>query len=95
VAAPDSPDLRADLRQADALVICAALPPPDVFAEIESLPVLLDAGYYLPARPAAWLPASASEHVGIVLNQYGNVGPLTVAHLARVTVRAAARRSRE
>lgn len=95
VATPDSPDLRADLRLADALVICAALPPADVFTEIEWLPVLLDAGYYLPARPATWLPASSSEHVGIVLNQYGNVGPLTVAHLARATVRAAARRSRE
>jgi methylenetetrahydrofolate dehydrogenase (NADP+)/methenyltetrahydrofolate cyclohydrolase len=92
VAAPDSPDLRADLRQADALVICAALPHADVFAEVEWLPVVLDAGYYLPARPAGWLATSASERVGIVLNQYGNVGPLTVANLARATVRAAARR---
>ena len=94
VTAPDSPDLRAHLRQADALVICAALPPADAFEEIEGLPVILDAGYYLPARPAAWLPASASERVGILLSQYGNVGPLTVAHLARASLRAAARHPR-
>ena len=90
VAPPDARDLRGILREADALVLGDVLPPAEAWSDVAWLPVILDASYYLPPRPHGWLPAGADERVGILLKQYGNIGPLTVAHLARATVRAAA-----
>lgn len=78
---------------ADAMIITETLPDARLFNAIEQLPVLLDAGYYLPPRPADWIPASARSRIGIHLTQYGNVGPLTVAHLAASTIRAASNRA--
>ncbi|HEY0673586.1 MAG TPA: tetrahydrofolate dehydrogenase/cyclohydrolase catalytic domain-containing protein [Longimicrobiales bacterium] len=74
-----------------ALVITESLPDVRIFDVIEELPVLLDTGYYLPPRPAGWIPARARARIGVHLTQYGNVGPLTVAHLARATLKAATR----
>lgn len=75
-----------------ALVITDSLPDARIFDVIEELPVLLDTGYYLSPRPEGWIPARARARIGVQLTQYGNVGPLTVAHLAQATLTAAARR---
>ena len=72
-----------------ALVIGEAAPAGEVWELFERVPVLLDAAYYLPPRPAGWLPAAVRERIDVHLTQYGNVGPLTVAHLAAATVTAA------
>lgn len=93
IVAHDSPALGAAIAAADGLIVGEALPSADAFAEINWLPVILDAGYYLPPRPVGWLPARATGHVGVLLKQYGNVGPLTVAQLARAAVGAAEQRS--
>jgi 5,10-methylene-tetrahydrofolate dehydrogenase/methenyl tetrahydrofolate cyclohydrolase len=76
-------------RSADALVITEVLPSPERLAEFERLGVLLDAGYYLPPRPQEWLSPAVRGRIGVLLTQYGNVGPLTVAYLAQATIRAA------
>lgn len=78
-----------DTIAADAMVIAEAEPASQLMHRIETLDVMLDAGYYLPPRPTDWIPQSAAERVAVHLTQYGNVGPLTVAHLARATIRAA------
>ena len=77
------------LAGADALVVTEALPSAEMLEALGRLPVLLDAGYYLPPRPADWIPANVRARIGVQLTQYGNVGPLTVAHLAIETLRAA------
>ncbi len=77
---------------ADALVVTEQLPPPHMLAFAGQLLVILDAGYYLPPRTGEWLPPEIADHTRVLLKQYGNVGPLTVANLARATVRAASRR---
>jgi methylenetetrahydrofolate dehydrogenase (NADP+) / methenyltetrahydrofolate cyclohydrolase len=77
------------LRDADAIVVTEALPHPATHGHIMRLPVLLDAGYYLPPREPGFIPDSLRQRVAVHLTQYGNVGPLTVAHLAKWTVRAA------
>ena len=73
----------------DALVITETLPPPAVLENFPRIQVLLDAGYYLPRRPANWILPAARERIGVHLTQYGNVGPLTVAYLAQATLHAA------
>jgi hypothetical protein len=75
----------------DALVVSDAPPAREILEAFERIAVLLDAGYYLPPRESDWLPARVRSHIGIYLVQYGNVGPLTVAHLAEATITAASR----
>jgi methylenetetrahydrofolate dehydrogenase (NADP+)/methenyltetrahydrofolate cyclohydrolase len=82
------------LKDADALVITDTLPDERLWDPIDWLPVLLDAGYYLQPRPPDWIPAGAHTRIGTHLTQYGNVGPLTVAHLASATIRAASMKNR-
>ncbi len=76
---------------AAAMVVTNTLPQADLYASIQRLPVLLDAGYYLPPRADDWLPEAWQRRIGVLLTQYGNVGPLTVAYLAEGTLRAARR----
>jgi methylenetetrahydrofolate dehydrogenase (NADP+)/methenyltetrahydrofolate cyclohydrolase len=77
-----------DVRDADALVVSQATPPAEALRATGRLAVILDAGYYLPPR-SPWLAGTAVSQSCILLKQYGNVGPLTVANLACATVRAA------
>jgi methylenetetrahydrofolate dehydrogenase (NADP+) / methenyltetrahydrofolate cyclohydrolase len=77
------------LRDADAIVVTEALPHAATHRHIMRLPVLLDAGYYLPPRAPDFIPDSMRRRVAVHLTQYGSVGPLTVAHLAKWTIRAA------
>ena len=79
----------------DALVVIAALPGADEVAHIKRLAVILDAGYFLKPRRSDWVPASLRAHTTTYLTQYGNVGPLTVAHLTRTTIEAADLRAAE
>jgi methylenetetrahydrofolate dehydrogenase (NADP+)/methenyltetrahydrofolate cyclohydrolase len=81
------------LRGVAALVVTEELPPSDVWREADDVAVILDAGYYLPPRPSTWLASWPADRSCILLKQYGNVGPLTVANLATAAVRAAARRA--
>ena len=74
-------------RMRSCLPICSVLC--GCYAASDRVTVLLDAGYYLPLRAAESIPAQLSERVGAQLTQYGNVGPLTVAHLAEATITAA------
>ena len=85
-------DVVASFAGTDALVVTEQLPPPHMLAYAGQLSVILDAGYYLPPRTAEWLPPEIADRTRVLLKQYGNVGPLTVANLARATVRAASRR---
>jgi methylenetetrahydrofolate dehydrogenase (NADP+) / methenyltetrahydrofolate cyclohydrolase len=80
------------IGDAEALVVSEPLPPADMLSNASALSVVLDAGYYLPPRTTEWLPPGIADRTGVLLKQYGNVGPLTVANLARATVRAASRR---
>lgn len=80
--ARESVRLEGSREAVDALVVVERIPA-DVTGQIG---VLLDAGYYLPPRPTDWLPAGLRSRVGVWLGQYGNVGPLTVAHLAEATL---------
>ena len=73
-------NLREMTGRLDALVIGDAMPNSGAFEGIESISVLLDAGYYLKPRRAQL--ALLENKVRTFLTQYGNVGPLTVAHLA-------------
>jgi methylenetetrahydrofolate dehydrogenase (NADP+) / methenyltetrahydrofolate cyclohydrolase len=73
----------------DALVITERVPQPEVFSKVERVSVILDAGYYLEKRGSDWVPEAVRRTVNVYLTQYGNVGPLTVAHLARATIEAA------
>jgi methylenetetrahydrofolate dehydrogenase (NADP+)/methenyltetrahydrofolate cyclohydrolase len=82
------------IKNADALVITEKLPDNELLNQIDRLPVVLDAGYFLPPRPHNWIPAAVLNRIGTHLTQYGNVGPLTVAHLAASTIRAASIRTR-
>ena len=77
------------LRDADAIVVTEALPHAATHRHIMRLPVLLDAGYYLPPREPDFMPDSLRRRIAVYLTQYGNVGPLTVAHLAKWTIHAA------
>jgi methylenetetrahydrofolate dehydrogenase (NADP+) / methenyltetrahydrofolate cyclohydrolase len=86
---PEDPGCGGVLRDADAIVITEALPHAATHRHIMRLPVLLDAGYYLPPRAPDFIPESLRRRVAVHLTQYGNVGPLTVAHLAKSTIRAA------
>lgn len=88
---PDDPALADAAAGADAVVITDPLPPADAFRHVRSGAVLLDTGYYLPPRPADWLPPRTRDHLGAYLGQYGNVGPLTVALLMEAVLHAAAR----
>jgi methylenetetrahydrofolate dehydrogenase (NADP+) / methenyltetrahydrofolate cyclohydrolase len=76
---------------ADALVIGESVPNASRLEAIVQVRVLLDAGYYLPPRATNLVPSRLSPDV--YLPQYGNVGPLTVAHIARATVLAAMQRA--
>ena len=76
------------VAQSDALVVIQEWPPS--FA-----PVILDAGYYLPPREPDWIPKPLHDRIAAYLTQYGNVGPLTIAHLFEATVLAALTHSRE
>lgn len=90
-----SPDeTRFEVEDVEALVFSEAQPPAELLSAANRLAVILDAGYYLPPRPAGWLAPAAEDRSCILLKQYGNVGPLTVANLARAAVRAATRRVR-
>lgn len=77
-------------READAIVVTEALPHEATHEDVLRLPLLLDAGYYLPPRPPGFVPERLKQRIAVHLTQYGNVGPLTVAHLAESTIRAAA-----
>ena len=78
-----------DKDDVDGLVFSEALPDTALLESIESVKVLLDAGYYLPPRGSGWVTASLRQRVRTFFTQYGNVGPLTVAHLAESTIAAA------
>jgi methylenetetrahydrofolate dehydrogenase (NADP+) / methenyltetrahydrofolate cyclohydrolase len=80
-------------QAADALVVSNAVPPVELIESFERVEVLLDAGYYLPPRPEQWIPRGSESRIGTLLTQYGNVGPLTVAHLALETMTAAKTRT--
>jgi methylenetetrahydrofolate dehydrogenase (NADP+) / methenyltetrahydrofolate cyclohydrolase len=82
------------MKEADALVITEKLPNIAMLNQIERLQVLLDAGYFLPPRPPYWIPAAVLDRIDTHLTQYGNVGPLTVAHLAAATIRAESTKAR-
>lgn len=71
-----------DPAEADALVVAQQWPQ-------VSASVVLDAGYYLPPRAPDWIPQHMHDRMATYLTQYGNVGPLTIAHLFEGTVRAA------
>ena len=86
---PDDPTLPDAAAGADAVVITGDVPPGDALRHAKSGAVLLDAGYFLPPRPAGWLPARITEHSGTYLPQYGNVGPLTVSFLMESVLAAA------
>ena len=88
----ESADVDGTIGEAEALVVGEQLPPPEMLANAGAFSVILDAGYYLPPRASEWLPPEITDRTGVLLKQYGNVGPLTVANLARATVRAASRR---
>ncbi len=92
VVEPDDARLGGMLRDADALVAGESVPASEALSHVAALAAVLDAGYYLPPRRGEWVPSDVRDRVGIFMRQYGNVGPLTVAHLARATVRAASRR---
>lgn len=85
-AAEELPDYAAG---ADAVVITGDLPTADALRHVRNGAVLLDAGYFLPPRPRDWLPERTRAHLGAWLQQYGNIGPLTVAFLMESTLRAA------
>ena len=85
-------DVDGEIGNAEGLVFAEQVPPRDLLATGSVLSVILDAGYYLPPRIVEWLPPEIADRTGVLLKQYGNVGPLTVANLARATVRAASRR---
>lgn len=82
---------RTDAHQGhtDGLVFGETLPDAALLETIESVKVLLDAGYYLPPRGSGWVSASLRQRVRTFFTQFGNVGPLTVAHLAESTIAAA------
>ena len=91
--APEKGAVNSVVKDVDALIVPEKLPDIAMLNQIERLPVLLDAGYFLPPRPPDWIPAAVHNRIGVHLTQYGNVGPLTVAHLAAATIRAAGRRA--
>lgn len=78
-------------KQCDAWIISGTVPSPEMLETIASLPLLLDAGYYLEPRAPDWIPQSVASKIDTLLAQYGNVGPLTVAHLSQATLLAAER----
>ena len=72
----------------DALVIGDAIPDTESLERIESASVLLYGGYYLRPRRAQLAPLDTK--VRTHLTQYGNVGPLTVAHIADAVLKTKA-----
>ena len=76
------------LADAEAIVVASDIPPAS-HIQLKRTPVLLDAGYYLPPRHPDFIPEAWKGQISVHLTQYGNVGPLTVAHLAAATVAAA------
>jgi methylenetetrahydrofolate dehydrogenase (NADP+)/methenyltetrahydrofolate cyclohydrolase len=87
--AADESATRDVMKETDALVITEKLPDIRLLNQIDWLAVLLDAGYYLSPRPPDWIPSQLRSRIGTHLTQYANVGPLTAAHLAAATIRAA------
>jgi len=86
---PDDLRLPDAAAGADAIVITDALPPADALSHARNGAILIDAAYHRPPRPANWLPARARKQLGMILPQYRNVGPLTMALLMQATLRAA------